>query len=302
MNRRPLRSAQLLVATAALSGAPPAAPAVAATGARTIELHATVEASAADLYRLFTTSDGVRTLFPGAEAEIGDAVGGPYRVAFDPDRDPDATMLGTAGCRILALDPPREVAFEWRGPSPFAVMNVQPFPTRVRVRFEPQPGEAGTLVTLEHSGFGVGADWDRGHDFFVVAWQRTLDALRQRYATMPEMKLPERLGPPTTAMVALFRPGPAWVAGAPLEGQPGIFNHAAYMLQLMEAGVVWVGGHLAPGDDGIAILLGSRASAERYLRADPAVQSGLFRYELREWTASLPKEGVPAHGAPAAAR
>jgi uncharacterized protein YndB with AHSA1/START domain len=245
---------------------------VAAPGARTISLTAAVEAPAAELYRLFSTTDGVRTLFAGAEAAIGDAVGEPYLVAFDPDRDPEGRIFGTSGCRILALAPPHEISFEWRGPAPFPAMNVEPFPTRVRVRLDAAAGGAGTSLRLDHTGFGSGPDWDAAYAFFDRAWRTTLDGLVRRYAAQPDLTGPDRLGAPEPSFVAFLKPGPNWIAGKPTLEQPRILNHAAYMLQLMTAGVVWLGGPLVDRHgEGMPIFLGERAAAERYLRADPAV-------------------------------
>jgi uncharacterized protein YndB with AHSA1/START domain len=301
MSRTAFRRIAVLCLVSLASLTTPLAAAVAAPGARTISLAATVEAPAAEVYRLFSTSDGARTLFAGAEAAIGDAVGEPYFVAFDPDRDPEGRRFGTAGCRIVRLSPPRELEFEWRGPEPFPAMNVEPFPTRVRVRIEAADGGTGSTVRLDHTGFGAGAEWDAAYAFFDRAWRTTLDGLVRRYAAQPDLSGPDRLGAPEPSFVAFLKPGPNWVAGKPTHEQPRMLNHAAYMIHLMSSGVVWLGGPLVDRHgEGMSIFLGERAAVERYLRADPAVQAGTFVWELAEWHAGLPTEGVPHHGAPSA--
>jgi uncharacterized protein YndB with AHSA1/START domain len=153
---------------------------------RSLRLSARVEAPAAVLYEVFATSDGVRSLFPGATASIGNAVGEEYRVAFDPANSPDGSENGTAGCRILRLDPGVGLAFEWRGPPWALAMNALPLPTWVDVSFVPEPGGTVTRVDLEHHGFGRGAEWDRAYEFFAAAWRRTLDGLIQRFAEARE--------------------------------------------------------------------------------------------------------------------
>ncbi len=280
-----------------LSTAHPAAvPLAAAAGeARSIELEATVQATAEEIYRLFTTSEGVRTLFPGADARIETAVSGRYAVAFDPVNSPDGRRNGTAGCRILKLDPGRHVAFQWRGPEWARSMNVEPLPTWVEVDLAAIQGEpAATLVRLAHRGFGAGEDWDRSYDFFHKAWRRTLDMLSLRYADQPALVRPERLGSPETLWVFFLLRGPDWAQDRPRSGQPALLNHAAYLLRLMDQGVVHIAGPFVedPRFEGVEAMgvlrVPDEKTAQRYLDADPAVQRGTLSYELRPWQAALP--------------
>ncbi len=278
----------LLAAPSTATGPPPAA--------RTIELDVLVEADAATLYRMWTTSDGVRTLFPGADALIGDAVGGEYRVAFDPSH-PDGTVNGTAGCRILELVSGRRAVFEWRGPAWATEMNATPLPTFIEVDLEPVAGRDGvTSVSLRHHGYGTGEGWDRAFEFFAAAWSRTLDGLQQRFAAQPELEASGD-SEPGQVFAFLVRPGPKWDATKSLYDQPRLFNHAAYLGALRERGVLAIGGPFADisGESTGALALGvfrvpDLATAERYMRADPAVQAGTFVYEIRPWKASLPAE------------
>ncbi len=263
---------------------------------RTIELDVLVEADGETLYRMWTTTDGVRTLFPGADAAIGDAVGGEYRVAFDPGH-PDGAVNGTAGCRILELVPAERVVFEWRGPAWATEMNATPLPTWVEVDLEPAAGREGvTSVSVRHHGYGAGDGWDRAFDFFEAAWSRTLVGLKQRFAAQPELEASDG-GDSGQLFAFLVRPGPRWDATKPLHEQARLFNHAAYLGALRERGILAAGGPFADisGESTGALALGvfrvpDRITAERYMRADPAVQAGTFVYEIRPWNASLPAE------------
>ncbi len=284
----------LLLATGLSS--PTTAPAAAGTAnARTIELEAVVEADAATLYRLWTTSAGARTLFPGADAVVGNAVGGEYRIVFDPGH-PDGSVNGTAGCKIIELEPDRRVVFEWRGPAWAVEMNETPFPTWVEIDFEPVEGSAGvTEISLRHHGFGAGGNWDRSLEFFEAAWSRTLEGLQQRFAAQPELTPPAGRQP-AQLYVFLLRPGPEWDPTKPLPEQARLFNHAAYLSSLAETGVMYLGGPFADisGESSGDLALGALRvpdlpTAERYLLADPAVQAGTFVYELRPWNTSLPE-------------
>ena len=149
---------------------------------RSLRLTEVVQAPPAIVYRMFSTTEGVRALFPGADALIGDTVGGEYRIAFDPASSPDGRENGTAGCVILRLDPDRSLAFEWRGPPWATEMNVEPFPTWVEVESR-AAGDGGTRIILVHHGFGRSGSWDRAHAFFERAWRGALDGLRDSFAT-----------------------------------------------------------------------------------------------------------------------
>ncbi len=299
MNGTTTTGSRTTVLSSALSLILLAAPSTATgrpTAGRTIELDVVVEADGETLYRMWTTTDGVRTLFPGADALIGDAVDGEFRVAFDPGH-PDGTVSGTAGCKILELVPGRRVAFEWRGPVWATEMNATPLATWVEVDLEPvAERDSVTSVSLRHHGYGTGEGWDRAFEFFAAAWSRTLDGLQQRFAAQPELEASGD-GESGPLFAFLVRPGPKWDVTKPLYDQPRLFNHAAYLGALRERGILAVGGPFADisGESTGALALGvfrvpDLVTAERYMQADPAVQAGTFVYEIRPWKANLPAE------------
>lgn len=80
-----------------------------------------------------------------------------------------------------------------------------------------------------------------------------------------------------------YSPGPAWRAGVPMREQ-GLGPHAAHMQHLMEEGRLFAGGGYTSDDGGMAIVLAaSMEEARAMLAADPAIQSGIFVAELRQW-------------------
>ena len=176
-------------------------------------------------------------------------------------------------------------------------MNATPLPTWVEVDLEPVAGRDGvTSVSLRHHGYGTGEGWDRAFEFFEAAWSRTLDGLKQRFAAQPELRASDA-AEPGPLFAFLVRPGPNWDTTKPLYEQPRLFNHAAYLGALRERGILAVGGPFADisGESTGVLALGvfrvpDLATAERYMRADPAVQSGTFVYEIRPWNAALPAE------------
>lgn len=94
--------------------------------------------------------------------------------------------------------------------------------------------------------------------------------------------------PPVAAQQQLYlfqyAPGPAWRAGVPMR-QQGLGPHAAYMQQLLDEGRLFAGGGYSSDDGGMAIVTAANADEARaMLAADPAITSGVFVAELREWT------------------
>jgi uncharacterized protein YciI len=77
--------------------------------------------------------------------------------------------------------------------------------------------------------------------------------------------------------------GPAWREGVPMRAQ-GLGPHAAYMQQLQNDGRLFAGGGYVSDDGGMAIVTAANIDEARaILSADPAITSGIFVAELREW-------------------
>jgi putative intracellular protease/amidase/uncharacterized protein YndB with AHSA1/START domain len=149
-------------------------------GTDPVVVERTVSADPATLYRLWTTSEGVRE-FLGAEADIDARIGGRYEYLFLDDQ-PEG-LRGGEGCRILALEPDRMLAFTWNSPPGMPTRGIH---TWVVVTFEPAvagngaalpAGEARTIVRLAHWGHGNGPDWDANRAYFRSAWDRVLTRL-----------------------------------------------------------------------------------------------------------------------------
>jgi uncharacterized protein len=77
--------------------------------------------------------------------------------------------------------------------------------------------------------------------------------------------------------------GPAWREGVPMR-QQGLGPHGAYMQQLQNEGRLFAGGGYASDDGGMAIVTAAGIEEARaILAADPAITSGIFVAELRDW-------------------
>jgi uncharacterized protein YndB with AHSA1/START domain len=108
------------------------------------------------------------------EANVDPKVGGPYELFWDPSNHSENSTLG---CKITALVPYKLLAFEWRGPVPYAdLMNVEPFPTWVSISIEAKSLNE-TVVHFRHSGWGQGDRWNEAKTWQKNAWSGAFSAL-----------------------------------------------------------------------------------------------------------------------------
>lgn len=109
------------------------------------------------------------------QANVKPVVGGAYELFWDPNNRNDNSTLG---CKVTALVPYKLLAFEWRGPVPYAdLMNVQPFPTWASVSFEIISAKQ-TVIHFRHSGWGNGERWTAARNWQKNAWARAFQQLQ----------------------------------------------------------------------------------------------------------------------------
>jgi uncharacterized protein YndB with AHSA1/START domain len=167
----------------------------AAAAERAIELSIEVDAPIAEVWRSWTTREGVREFF-APDADVVLAVGGPYEIFFLPDAPPG--MKGGDGNRVLAFDPPHMLSLTWNAPP--SLPEVRPQRTHVTVRLAAL-GEARTRVTLRHDGWGDGGQWDDAFAYFQRAWgERVLPRLAKRFTDGP-VEWPPREEPAVPGLV-----------------------------------------------------------------------------------------------------
>ena len=86
--------------------------------------------------------------------------------------------------------------------------------------------------------------------------------------------------------VVFHTPGPKWLAGKTLFDQPGVMEHVGHYRKLLEAGKLALGGpHLDAGGGGMMVPAAGITEAEisAFAAEDPAVTSGVLRFEVRPW-------------------
>jgi uncharacterized protein YndB with AHSA1/START domain len=141
-----------------------------------IELKMDLAAGRDRVWELWTTNDGLSSWLC-LRANVEPVVGGAYELFWNPDLEkPESDS--TIGCRVLSIDRPRLLHFDWRGSNAVAdVMNVPDAEvTEVTVQLFPTP--TGTRLELVHAGWGDGPDWERARDWFARAWEGAFERLR----------------------------------------------------------------------------------------------------------------------------
>lgn len=142
----------------------------------------------AALYRKWIDASEARR-FLAEEVRIEPRVGGRYETLFDPENDPAGALAGTYGSKIVALEPPSRLVFEWNSLTPrVAAREVGGRRVRqeslVEVRFEAVAGAPGrTRLHIRHYGMGEGPDWEASFRFYRErGWPWILDRLRKVYS------------------------------------------------------------------------------------------------------------------------
>lgn len=147
------------------------------TGRQTA-IEATLAGKPEDIYKLWTTVEGVKCFLAG-DAKIEMKPGGPYELVFNPAKDPEGAEEGTKGARVLNFVPGKELTVEWVMPAFARELNTAPLATWVDITLAPDaPGL--TRMRLTHKGFGRGPEWDRAYAFYrgsANMWRKTVERL-----------------------------------------------------------------------------------------------------------------------------
>jgi uncharacterized protein YndB with AHSA1/START domain len=171
----PFRLVSALVTMAAVqSGLPVSA------AERAIDKEVVVAATPDQLWESWTTRQGL-IAFLAPDAEVEPRVGGAFHIYFNPLAPPGSK--GADDMRFMALVPKRMLSFDWNAPPSLPEARGQH--TFVVVRFIPVDA-ATTRVTLHHTGWGDGGEWDQAYAYFDKAWSGVLAHLKRRYEQGPQ--------------------------------------------------------------------------------------------------------------------
>jgi len=91
--------------------------------------------------------------------------------------------------------------------------------------------------------------------------------------------------PRVVRVVVRWRAGPTWTSGA-VDEQPGWDEHAAFIDDLVERGLMVMGGPFSDNSGSLMLFEGVGVEELRaLLNEDPFVQNGVFVVDdVREWT------------------
>jgi len=146
---------------------------------RAIDKDIVIAATVDEAWAAWTTREGIVSFF-APEAVIEARPGGAFHIHFDPLAPPGSK--GADDMRFLALQPKQMISFDWNAPPNLPQARTQR--TFVVVRLQPL-GERQTRVSLHHTGWGDGGEWDQAFSYFDRAWGNVLANLKKRFDSGP---------------------------------------------------------------------------------------------------------------------
>jgi uncharacterized protein YndB with AHSA1/START domain len=147
---------------------------------RAIEKEIVVAAPIETVWQTWTSKAGIESFF-APEAEVDPRVGGAFHIHMDPLAPPGSK--GADDMRFMALQRPTMLSFDWNAPPSLPEARAQR--TFVIVRLADVDGRS-TRVTLHHTGWGTGGEWDKTYAYFDRAWGYVLGNLKKRYDVGPQ--------------------------------------------------------------------------------------------------------------------
>lgn len=132
---------------------------------RRIDKCAIVHAPLADVWKTWTTKEGVAFIAEDAKIEL--QVGGAYEWYFS--KDAPEGQRGGEGCRVLSFVPQQEISCSWNAPPKIPALRTAGTKTQVNISFRSITDQQ-TMILLSQHGLGEGKDWDEYYVYFQNAW------------------------------------------------------------------------------------------------------------------------------------
>jgi uncharacterized protein YndB with AHSA1/START domain len=139
---------------------------------KVLVLEVTVPAPRADVWKAFSTSEGLSSwLAPSVVVDL--KPGGDWMV-----RLPGGS---SAGGTIVSFVPQKEIVISALAPEKFPTVRAQ----RTTARFTLEDHGTGTLVRLTQTGWKDGDEWDRAYEYLTAGNAQLLATLHRRFVSGP---------------------------------------------------------------------------------------------------------------------
>ncbi|MEP7206030.1 MAG: SRPBCC domain-containing protein [Casimicrobiaceae bacterium] len=165
----------LAVAVVAIAGS--VLPASAQSLAPDIVVVKVVDAPVADVWKAWTTAEGIESFFAPKAVRVEPWPGGAFELWFGLD-SPEGSR-GSEGCRVHSITPMEQFVFEWNAPP--TLPEIRSLRTLVYLDFKALDGKR-TEVTLRNFGYGQGEAWAKSRAYFTSAWNAVMTGLEKRFA------------------------------------------------------------------------------------------------------------------------
>jgi uncharacterized protein YndB with AHSA1/START domain len=135
-------------------------------------LQVTVPAKRIEVWRAFTTSEGLSTwLTPNAVVDL--RPGGEWTAHFSGGK--------TGGGTIISYVPEKDIFISALAPEKFPTVRA----ARTKVQFYFEARGDSTLVTLTQTGWKKGPEWDHAYEYLTVGNAQLLATLHRRFVDGP---------------------------------------------------------------------------------------------------------------------
>jgi uncharacterized protein YndB with AHSA1/START domain len=135
-----------------------------------------INAPVADVWKAWTTAEGIESFFAPKAAKVEPWAGGAFELWFGVTL-PEGSR-GSEGCKVHSVKPMEQFVFEWNAPPTIPV--IRPLRTLVYLDFKPLPDNR-TELTLRNFGYGDGEDWAKTKAYFAQAWPAVMGNLEKRF-------------------------------------------------------------------------------------------------------------------------
>lgn len=139
---------------------------------RALVIEVTVPATTTEVWKAFTTSEGLSTwLTPGAVVDL--RPGGEWTAHYPGGK--------TGGGTILSFIPEKEIVLSAMAPEWFPTVRAE----RTTARFQFEPRGNSTVVRLTQTGWKNGAEWDKAYEYLIAGNAQLLSTLHRRFVNGP---------------------------------------------------------------------------------------------------------------------